>query len=151
MPNTPKKGPGITNSPTISQTLNSAGGRVTADRNRRGLNSPLNTALGRDAIQVIGGSFNPSSRAATVRRREDTPAPRATPAANQTQVEKKFGDAFSAARKSGVKAFTWQGKSYSTEVARPPANRAGNPPRPARNSREFSNRANRAASPTKKK
>jgi len=119
------------NSPTISSVLSSA------------------RSAPRAATPARASAFAPGGT--SIRRREDTPAPRATPAANQTQVEQKFGDAFSAARKSGVKAFTWQGKSYSTEVARPPATRAGNAPRPARNSREFSDRANRAASPNRKK
>ena len=129
MPNPTKKGRhGVSNSPTISSVASTT----------RRAPTPARTS-----------AFAPGGT--SIRRREDTPAPRATPAANQTQVEQKFGDAFSAARKSGVKTFTWQGKSYTTEVARPPANRAGNPPRPARNSREFSDRANRAASPRNKK
>lgn len=119
------------NSPTISSVLSSA------------RSAPRAATPARTSAFAPGGT--------SIRRREDTPAPRATPAANQTQVQQKFGDAFRAARQSGVKTFNWQGKSYSTEVARPPATRAGNPPRPASSSRELTSGANRAASPRRKK
>lgn len=39
----------------------------------------------------------------------------AKPAA-KSEAPKKFGDAFSAARKSGAKTFEWNGKKYTTEV-----------------------------------
>jgi hypothetical protein len=50
-----------------------------------------------------------------------SPAQSAQPAAPKNRDSMSFGQAFADARKSGEKTFTWKGKSYGTDLAKPKA------------------------------
>jgi hypothetical protein len=54
---------------------------------------------------------------------EDKPAPRKEEAKKEEKKE-TFKEAFAAARKDGDKTFMWQGKRYTTELAKPSSAKA---------------------------
>jgi len=72
-----------------------------------------------------GGALGPADNAPA------PAAPATTPAAPKNRDSMTFGQAFADARKSGEQTFTWKGKKYGTQLAKPKPQQSGKPAAPA--------------------